>query len=110
MGTFEVELTVGATDLPLKSGFIAAVDIQPSAAADYVEIPAAALVEGDGRRGSCSPSIPRSKRRCSARGSASAVLDSTVVLDRGLAPGARVVTTGAVGLRDGETVRVSNDE
>ena len=110
-GTFEVELTVGATDLPLKSGFIAAVDIQPSAVVEYVEIPASALVEGDGREGivfTVANAPEAEVERTPVR--VAAVLDSTVVLDRGLAPGARVVTSGAVGLRDGETVQVSNDE
>ena len=106
-GTFEIELTVDTTDLPLKSGFIAAVDLQPSAPSAYVEIPAAALVEGDGQDGvvftvdsTPEADVQRTRVRVAA------VLDSTVVLNRGLAAGARVVTTGAVGLRDGETVRV----
>jgi hypothetical protein len=38
------------------------------------------------------------------------VMDSTIVLERGLEPGTQVVTTGAVGLRDGETIRMSNNE
>jgi len=106
-GTFEVELTVSDTELPLKSGFIAAVDLQPAAAAEYVEIPAAALVEGDGRDGvvfTVANSPEATVQRTPVR--VAEVLDSTVVLNGGLAPGARVVTTGAVGLRDGETVRV----
>lgn len=108
-GTFEVELTVCATDLPLKSGFIAAARLQPSAAVEYVEIPAAALVEGDGRDGVVFTvdSTPEAEvQRTPVR--IAEMLDSTVVLDRGLAPGARVVTTGAVGLRDGETVQVDS--
>jgi RND family efflux transporter MFP subunit len=106
-GTFEVELAVDAPRMALKSGFIATIDIQPSAAAEYVEIPAAALVEGDGQDGIVftleaqgEAAVQRTPVRIAH------MLDSTVVLERGLQPGTTVVTTGAVGLRDGETVRV----
>ena len=110
-GTFEVELTVGVTDLPLKSGFIAAARLQPSAAVEYVEVPAAALVEGDGRDGvvfTVDSTTEAEVQRTPVR--IAEMLDATVVLDRGLAPGTRVVTTGAVGLRDGEAVQVVNDD
>jgi RND family efflux transporter MFP subunit len=110
-GTFEVELTVEAPELTLKSGFIAAVDLQPSMAVEYVEIPAAALVEGDGRDGivlTVGAGSEATVQRMPVR--IAQVMDSTIVLERGLEPGTQVVTTGAVGLRDGETIRMSNNE
>lgn len=106
-GTFEVELAVAAPSLALKSGFIAAARLQPSATVEYVEVPASALVEGDGRDGivltvgtASKPVVRRTPVRIAQ------VMDSTIVLERGLSPGTRVVTTGAIGLRDGETVRI----
>jgi RND family efflux transporter MFP subunit len=106
-GTFDVELAVEDPELALKSGFIAAAIIQPSAPVEYVEVPASALVEGDGRDGvvltvgaGSEPAVQRTPVRIAQ------VMDSTIVLERGPLPGTRVVTTGAIGLRDGEAVRV----
>ena len=110
-GTFEIELSIDDPGVSLKSGFIATARLQPSEAADYVEIPAAALVEGDGQDGivfTVDAAPEADVQRTWVR--MAEVLDSTVVLTSGLAPDTRVVTTGAVGLRDGETVRVSNED
>lgn len=110
-GTFEVELAIDPPSMPLKSGFIATIDVQPSAAAVYVEIPATALVEGEGRDGivfTVEGEGEATVRRTPVR--IAHMLDSTAVLERGLQPGTTVVTTGAVGLRDGEAVRVEGSE
>jgi RND family efflux transporter MFP subunit len=116
-GTFEVELSIENPEVSLKSGFIATARLQPSETVDYVEIPSEALVEGDEQNGVVFTAAPASEAASEVTVQRTPVriarmLDSTVVLTRGLAPGTRVVTTGAVGLRDGETVRVegSNGE
>ena len=112
-GAFEVELAVDAPDRTLKSGFIAAIDLQPSAAADFVEIPAAALASGDDQDGVVFTVPPDAGAEATVQRTpvrVAQVLDSTVVVSRGLAPGTRVVTTGAVGLRDGETVQVQGSK
>ena len=50
-GTFEVELSLSDPEITLKSGFIGRATLYPSGGTDTVEIPAEALVSGDGRQG-----------------------------------------------------------
>jgi RND family efflux transporter MFP subunit len=105
-GTFEVELTVSDAAGRLKSGFIARVRLTPSTAARPVEIPASALVTGDGERGvvlrlDSTRSVVTEQPVTIAH-----LRDSTLALAGGLAAGEVVVTTGAAGLRDGDSVRV----
>jgi RND family efflux transporter MFP subunit len=104
-GTFEVEVAVGPEAMPLKSGFIAKLDLVPSHTAAYVEVPIAALVSGDGQDGIVFTLDRATKeaRRTPVR--IAQLLDSTVVLADGPAPDTPVITTGAVGLRDGDRVR-----
>jgi RND family efflux transporter MFP subunit len=105
-GTFEVELSVQAPDLSLKSGFIGRVTLFPSGGPSAVEIPAEALISGSGRQGVVyrfddSTQTVRRQTVDVAR-----ILDSTVVLTSGLQAGVPVVTTGGRRLTDGDSVRV----
>lgn len=46
-GTFEIELTLDPTSVPIKNGFVAKLDLFPSRIEPYYEIPMSALVEAD---------------------------------------------------------------
>lgn len=48
-GTFEIELTLNPSPLPIKNGFVAKLDLLPSGVEPYYEIPMSALVEADER-------------------------------------------------------------
>jgi RND family efflux transporter MFP subunit len=49
-GTFEVEFTLDTRGLPVKNGFVARVHVYPSAGAEFLRVPMAALVEADAGR------------------------------------------------------------
>jgi multidrug efflux pump subunit AcrA (membrane-fusion protein) len=104
-GTYEVELSVSGTEVPLKSGFIGRVTLHPSGTKDYVTVLARALVSGDGKTGSVFTldSDSQTVRRRSVE--VARVLDSTIVLDDGLQAGTPVVTAGGQALTDGDVVR-----
>jgi RND family efflux transporter MFP subunit len=106
-GTFEVELSVPDPADRLKSGFIGRVTLFPSLGLRPVEIPADALVSGDGSEGvvfrveDATGTVRRQIVQIAR------IRDSTLALSGGLVPGDRVVTTGAPRLSDGDSVRVA---
>jgi RND family efflux transporter MFP subunit len=108
-GTFEVELSVAEDDLMLKSGFIGRVTLFPSGGPAGVDVPAEALISGSGQQGVVYryEDDTQTVRRQSV--AIARILDRTVVLSGGLDAGASVVTTGAQGLADGDSVRVVGD-
>lgn len=103
-GTFEVELRVSAPGLSLKSGFIGAVTVYPSGAPAAVEIPAAALVSGDGAQGVVYRVEGGTVRRQSV--TVARVLDRAVLVSDGVTAGDRVVTAGRARVEEGDSVRV----
>jgi membrane fusion protein, multidrug efflux system len=50
-GTYEIEMTLQPTDFRMASGFIASVDLFPSAKKSYSLIPVESIVEADGHQG-----------------------------------------------------------
>jgi RND family efflux transporter MFP subunit len=103
-GTFEVELLVKAPDRALKSGFVGRVTLYPSGGPEAVEIPAAALVSGDGTQGVVYRVAAGTVRRQSV--TVARVLDRAVLISSGLNAGDRVVTAGWERVEDGDSVRV----
>jgi len=105
-GTYEVELALRDAAVALKSGFIGRVTLYPSGSSDHVEVPAGALVSGDGTEGRVFTVDPATGtvHRQSVR--IARVRDSTLVLKNGLSAGDRVVTAGARDLADGARVRL----
>ena len=106
-GTFEVELLVSASDRVLKSGFIGDVTLFPSGDPASVEIPAAALVEGDGVQGVVYRVDGGTVQRQSV--TVARVLDRAVLVSDGLTADDRVVTAGWDRVEDGDSVRVGGD-
>lgn len=105
-GMFNVDVALDGTDLPLKSGLVAKLNIIPAAAgsAQCVYVPIASIVEGDGRKASV---FVLDKDRVRRRDVEVAFIEKdAVALGSGIAPGEQVVTDGALYLEDGERVAV----
>ncbi|MCS3657494.1 efflux RND transporter periplasmic adaptor subunit [Salinibacter ruber] len=108
-GTYEVELSLSNTDVPLKSGFIGRVTLHPSGTKDYVAVPARALVSGEGRQGTVFTVDPDSQtvRRRSVE--VARVLGSTIVVSEGLSASTPVVVEGKRAVSEGNKVQVLED-
>ena len=105
-GMFNIEVALDATDLPLKSGLVAKLNLVPASAgaAQRVYVPIAAIVEGDGRKASVYVLDNDHVRR---REVAVAFIEKdAVALDSGLRSGEQIITDGALYLEDGEQVAV----
>ncbi|MEM9997824.1 MAG: efflux transporter periplasmic adaptor subunit, partial [Bacteroidota bacterium] len=113
-GTFEVEVAVPDPDQRFRAGFVAEVEVRPSAEGGYTVIPIDALVAGDGTTGAVFTVDPA---QADSAGTHAAVRQTVEVAalsgDRlavraGLDGATHVVTTGAAYLADGARVRVAN--
>jgi RND family efflux transporter MFP subunit len=105
-GTYEVELSLSAPEVALKSGFVGRVVLHPSGDPASVEIPAAALVAGTGQRGWVYRYDPTTQTVRRQPITVRRLLDRTVLVADGLSPGDSVVVRGAQRLADGDSVRV----
>lgn len=105
-GMFNVEVMLDRADLPLKSGLVAKLVIEPATAkaGELVHIPIGAIVEGSGRTASV---FVLDNDRVRRREVAVAFIDNdSVALSGGVAPGEQVITDGALYVDDGEQVAV----
>jgi RND family efflux transporter MFP subunit len=105
-GMFNVEVMLDRVDLPLKSGLVAKLIIEPSTAkaGELVHIPIGAIVEGSGRTASV---FVLDKDRVRRREVDVAFIDNdSVALSGGVANGEQVITDGALYVDDGEQVSV----
>lgn len=107
-GAFDVEIAIDAAPAGLRSGSVGAVSIEPAvadASAEFLAIPAIALLEGRGdlayvyviRQGETAVRVAVTVAR---------FLDADVLISQGLRRGDRVVTAGAAYLRNGQKVRI----
>jgi RND family efflux transporter MFP subunit len=105
-GLFPVEVRIDSTPMPLASGLVAKLSIQPAAArgATLTWVPLAALVEGDRDRASVFVLDGAVARRRAVR--VAFVTNGQAALAEGVTVGERIVTDGAPYLEDGESVRV----
>ncbi|MEM1041541.1 MAG: efflux RND transporter periplasmic adaptor subunit [Bacteroidota bacterium] len=108
-GTFEVEVAVPDAERRLRSGFVAQVDLRPSAGERYALVPVDALVAGDGDTGTVFGIEPGAGGAATARQltvEIAAVSGDHLAVRSGLGGVAHLVTTGAAYLTDGAAVRV----
>lgn len=112
-GTFNVELRIdrGPSDRVmdrLRSGFTGTAEVFPKTGGDHVLLPASALVEGDGRAAVVVVVDETSDSEWTARRQEVELIGfhGSNLAVRGLAVGTSVVTSGASGLRDGDSVRL----
>lgn len=108
-GLFLIEADLEPSDLPLKSGLVARLTIQPAAAqrSSKVYVPIGAIVEGEGLRASVF--VPK-EGRAQRRDVEIAFIDGErVALQSGVALGEYVVTDGALYLEDGEPISIVNE-
>jgi RND family efflux transporter MFP subunit len=105
-GTFDVEITLDATELLLLSGIAARALITPSGGEDVAFVPLAALAVGDGDTGVvyALDSARTRARRLEVR--VAFLAGDEAALSAGLEGVGEVVTDGVAWLRDGSPVRV----
>jgi multidrug efflux system membrane fusion protein len=104
-GTYKAELSIKDPGYRLVSGFLAAIDIFPSADKAYLMVPVASLVEADGLSGyifTVGASMRAEKRRVGIKAFRGALVAVTGITDTI----SRVVYEGAAYLRDGDSVLV----
>lgn len=103
-GTYEVELLMTHQPDKLVSGFIAKVDIYPSATENRVIIPLEALIDGNGLKGTVYlvENNVASKREVTIL----SIRDDGIVLSGGVEPGDEIVIEGGEYLRDNTEVQV----
>jgi RND family efflux transporter MFP subunit len=107
-GMFPVEVRFGSMPVPLASGLVAKLRVQPASAreAALTYIPMSAVVEGDRDRASVFVvNGDRVKRR---EVHVAFIEPDGVALSAGLDPGERVVTDGALYLQDQEQIEVES--
>lgn len=105
-GTFEVEIRVHAGALPLKSGFIAKVDLLPSRAEPFQLVPVQALVEAHGRTGAVFAADLTTNTAQKRRVEIAHLTQDHVAIRSGLAGVSAVVTDGAAYLSDAAPITV----
>lgn len=107
-GTFEVELSLARTQEKLISGFVARVEIIPSARDSAIVVPIEALVEAEGDRGFVFvPEDGKAKKLAVETG---AITGRGVVIKSGLTDSGDVITSGTAYLRDGAEITISGAE
>jgi membrane fusion protein, multidrug efflux system len=109
-GMFGIEVTLDATNLPLKSGLVAKLSIVPASAGSgsRVYVPIGSIVEGNGNRASVFVLENDVAKRRDV--DVAFIAGETVALAGGIEAGASVVTDGALYLEDGERVAVQELE
>lgn len=103
-GTFEVEIRLADTSLKLISGFVATVQITPSASSELALIPSEALVEGDGYSGNIFLADGNVARKTQV--DIAHILEDGVALRSSLNDEAIVITDGSAYLRDGDAIDI----
>jgi len=105
-GMFNIEVALDTTDLPLKSGLVAKLNVVPSTAGagQRVYVPIASIVEGDGRKASVFVLDNDRVRRREVE--VAFIEKDAVALASGINSGEQIVTDGALYLEDGEAVAV----
>jgi RND family efflux transporter MFP subunit len=103
---FPIEVRIDSTPLPLASGLVAKLAIQPARTRTETLLyaPLAAIVEGDRDRASVFLVAAGKAKRQPVR--IAFITNGAAALAEGLAEGDQVVTDGALYLEDGEAVRV----
>jgi RND family efflux transporter MFP subunit len=106
-GMFRIEVTLAATDLPLKSGLVAKLTVVPSSASagSRVYVPIGAIVEGDGRTARLFVLEKDHARRRDVE--VAFIEGDNVALSSGVEAGEQVITDGAQYLEDGEQVAIA---
>ena len=105
-GTFQVEITLEPQDYLIRNGFVGRVRIFPSREPAYVQLPMAALVEGEGQTVSIFYPDENGLARAKTIRFRSLTDDAFVVPAEDLAGIERVVTAGAVYLSEGDSLNI----
>lgn len=106
-GMFGIEVSLDATDLPLKSGLVAKLTIVPSTAkaGERIYVPIGAIVEGNGRTARVFVLDQKHVRQREVE--VAFIEGEAVALNTGLEAGEQVITDGAQYLEDGEEITLA---
>ncbi len=107
-GLFEIEVTLQAEAVPLVTGLLARVRIEPALAGGSTlsYVPIAAVIEAEGEHAAVYVAADGVARRREIR--VAFIAPEAVALTAGLAPGETVVTEGALYLEDGEPIEIAS--
>ncbi len=111
-GTFETEIALDDTDRKLTSGFMGVAQVTPSIPgenANASSIPASAILEGHGAQASVFVIDPQTSKARRQRITVGPLSGDQIIVTGGLARGDIVVTAGAVYLRDGVKVNITEE-
>lgn len=106
-GTYEVELKVHSKDKKLVSGFVAQVDISPSAKQMYTIIPIEAMVEAEGQQGFIFTVDDTAQKAKKIPMTIGFLFEDKVAVISGLEGISQVVTEGAPYLIEGTQVKIA---
>ncbi len=109
-GTYEIELKLNAGDLRLVSGFVADIDIFPSARENYAVIPVEALVTADGSQGQIFAIDPNTNKAREVYIQIQFLFDGKIAVASGLENITHVVTDGASYLTEGDVVSIQTEK
>lgn len=106
-GMFGIEVSLNATELPLKSGLVAKLTITPSTAknGERIYVPIGAIVEGSGRTARVFVLDQKHARQREVQ--VAFIEGESVALTSGLQHGEQVITDGAQYVEDGEQVTIA---
>ena len=106
-GTFEIELTLENSQVMLKDGFVAKLQLYPSLQENYYRVPMASLVEGDAQEAIVY--VPSQNTVKSIVVTPTTITDTYfIVSEDELGANAKVVTNGANYALPGEPVQILN--
>ena len=109
-GTYEIELKLNAGDLRLVSGFVAEIDIFPSARENYALIPVEALVAADGSQGQVFAIDPNTNKAREVYIQIQFLFNGKIAVVSGLENITHVVTDGAPYLTEGDVVSIQTEK
>lgn len=108
-GTFEVELSLNAGKSRLRNGFIGKVDLTPNISNSYLELPMAAIVEGDEKELSIFVPTPDSSARMIKVRPFHITSDAVFVYKPDNFDLNEVITDGAPYLNDGDRIYIKSN-
>jgi len=107
-GTFEVELIISKTELPLKTGFIAKIKIFPSGGKRFITIPIEAVVDADESSAYIyKPSAGKDSVK-KMQISIAFVYNNKVAVEKGLKENMEVITRGSSYLNENSRIDIQN--
>ncbi|MEJ2052473.1 MAG: efflux RND transporter periplasmic adaptor subunit [Calditrichaceae bacterium] len=107
-GTFEVELLLEDKTLPLKSGFVAKIEIIPSTGRKYITIPVESLVDADENSAYVFSPTASKDSVLKLPVSIAFIYQDLAVIDSGLGQNVEIITSGSNYLNEDSRINIRN--